>query len=71
MTDFKFISRFIGLSSELATSLFPLRRRGTASPNLQMSASSAHSEFKSHRPTTVEGDSYTTWPPPEGMYWGM
>ncbi len=71
MTNLRLISRFTGLSSVLTTALFALRSRGTAPSDSQVDAVGSQSALESREPDNEEGDDGSTWPPPEGMYWGM
>ncbi len=68
MTNFRLISRFIGLSSVLTTALFALRSRRTAPPNPQVDALGSQKALESFESDNEES---RTWPPPEGVYWGM
>jgi len=67
MTNLRLISRLTGMSS----ALFALRSRGTAPPDSQLDALGSQSALESHESDNEEGDDSPTWPPPEGMYWGM
>jgi hypothetical protein len=62
MMNLKLVSRPISLSHVLATALFLLGgRRTTRAEHLQGAPRSPESD----------NEAGPTWPPPEGMYWGM
>jgi hypothetical protein len=71
MTNLRLISRFAGLSSVLTTALFALRSRGAASPYSHAGAAGSQRALASREPDAEEGHDSPTWPPPEGVYWGM
>lgn len=71
MTNLRLISRFIGFSSLPATALFAVRSRGTAPPDSRVGALGSQNALKSRQSDNKRGGDSPTWPPPEGMYWGM
>ncbi len=71
MRNLRLISRFIGLSSLLPTALVVLRSREIAPPGFWVDALGSQNPLKSHQSDNERGEDSPTWPPPEGMYWGM
>ncbi len=69
MTTLRFIPRLTGLGSLLTTAIFALRSRGNAVRDSQAAALGSQGAFAS--PEHEEADHTPTWPPPDGVYWGM
>ena len=71
MTNLRLISRFIGLSSLRTTALFAVRGRETVPPDSWVGALGSQNALKPRESDNERGGDSPTWPPPEGMYWGM
>ena len=71
MMSLRLISRFIGLSPTRATSLFTLRGDRDSPRDAKVNALSLDSASALDESDNEEREHHPTWPPPDGVYWGM
>jgi len=70
MANFSLTSTFIGLFSALRSALVTVHDRPVALPRPHVDALRSPNA-QPQRGSGIERPGSPTWPPPEGVYWGM
>ena len=71
MAKLRVISLFTSLASVLTSALVAFRTRRASPPVAQLNAAGSRSTFEHGESQSQQRDDSRTWPPADGVYWGM